>query len=266
MKIIIGSGRLALHLNHYFNLLGIPHQIWNRRSSSFENLDFLLKEASNQGSQVYLALSDSAIYPFFEKHLKSKNIQAVHFSGLLSFPEIPSAHPLMSFGNTFFDLKVYEKIHFTISGATQLSELLPGLKNPFSLISEENKSYYHSLCVLGGNFSQVLIKKMVLELEALQIPKQASELYLNQIIKNTFIELEHIKMNNKDSQGSNESRESLLQNCLPSSGPLVRKDLQTLKTHLEVLATDPFYSVYKTILDLFLTSKKKETSLYENHF
>ncbi|HPI39472.1 MAG TPA: DUF2520 domain-containing protein [Pseudobdellovibrionaceae bacterium] len=265
MKIIIGSGRLARHLNHYFNLLDISHHWWNRRTSTLENLDFLLNEASNQESQVYLAISDSAIYPFFEKHLKGKKIQAVHFSGLLSFPEIPSAHPLMSFGNTFFDLSVYEKIHFTISGVTQLSELLPGLKNPYSIISAENKAYYHSLCVLGGNFSQVLIKKMVLELEALQIPKQASELYLNQIIKNTFIELEHVKMIPKDIQRSKESRESLLQKCLPSSGPLVRKDLQTLKTHLEVLAADPFSSVYKSILDLFLTSKSKETNSYENN-
>lgn len=265
MYLIIGSGRLARHLNRYFELLGDDHiqwKRWSRKENSLEELQTLLMSVNSSTTmRVLLAISDAAIEPFYNQHLKEKNIKALHFSGLKSFSNFPAAHPLMSFGNSFFDLTTYERIHFSISGVQHLQEILPELKNPFTILPADRKPYYHSLCVLGGNFTQILIKKMILSLQAMNIPPEASALYLEQILINTLQDLK--------SNPTPLSSIAHMDAYLPSSGPLVRKDLETLQLHQKALEKDPFLPVYKIIQELFIKTKpllkEKESSAHENN-
>ncbi len=194
-----------------------------------------------------LAISESEIPSFYQTHLAHRSLFVIHFSGRLHFSEIPSAHPLMSFGESLFKLSTYEKIHFVITGANSLNELLPGLKNSFSVLPPHKKSFYHAMCVLGGNLTQVLIKKMFLELEQLGIPHPASQVYIEQILINTFSDLKNCQ----------KSPDPL--HCLPSSGPLLRKDFETLNAHRAALRTDPFLKVYESFLNLYLPENYEQS-------
>ncbi len=224
MKILlIGSGRLFRHLQFYFQKKDIHFTTWNR-SQDFKLLYNLVSEASH----ILLAISDSALESFINQHLKDKSKTRVHFSGALNIPGAFSAHPLMSFGPDLYDIQTYEKIHFVTTGSQALSDLLPGLKNNFTSISTENKSMYHALCVLGGNFPILLWTKMSEGLKELGLPEEAARIFLEKILENF-----------------NRQGHSAL------TGPLARKDLTTIQANLDALKNDPFQKVYKAFVEAY---------------
>lgn len=208
--LLVGNGRLAKHLKYWNQLVQNPNQIlvWNR-----EQPQDLLNNYIQQASSIWLAISDSAILDFYNQHLSSANKTVVHFSGALHDPRLISAHPLMTFANEFFDKSVYEKIHFSLTGTDTLQKALPNFKNSFSLVSAEHKSLYHALCVLAGNFPQLLWNETLKEFRKLNIPDSAVETYIQQVAVN-FIQ----------------QKEKAL------TGPLVRKDLKTIESNLQSLA------------------------------
>lgn len=211
--LLVGNGRLAKHLKYWNQLVQTPNQIlvWNREQSQD-----LLKTSIQQASYIWLAISDSAIVNFYNQHLSSANKTVVHFSGALHDERLLSTHPLMTFSNELFDKSVYEKIHFTITGADNLQTALPHFTNSFSQVSFDNKSLYHALCVLTGNFPQLLWNETLKEFRNLNIPDAAVETYIQQVAAN-FIQ----------------QKEKAL------TGPLVRKDLKTIESNLQSLTTKP---------------------------
>lgn len=211
--LLVGRGRLAKHLQHWNQLVQTPNQllVWHREQSTD-----LLKNYIQQASYIWLAVSDSAIVDFYNQHLSQSNKTVVHFSGALNDERLLSAHPLMTFANELFDKSVYEKIHFCITGADSLQKALPNFTNNFSQVSAANKSLYHALCVLSGNFPQLLWSETLKEFRNLNIPDSAVETYLQQVVTN-FIQ----------------QKEKAL------TGPLVRKDLKTIESNLNSLAKKP---------------------------
>ena len=211
--LLVGSGRLALHLKHWNSLLPQPNQLleWNRTQNP-ELLQDFLKSATH----VWLAISDAALEPFCKIHLSRKTARVVHFSGALHLAETACAHPLMSFPKTLLPDTVYAKIHFAVNGAENLESLLPGFNNKFSLLTPENKSFYHALCVLAGNFPQLLWNETSQQMKALGIPTEASDLYITQVTQNFVAQKE---------------------NAL--TGPLVRKDNLTIEKNLSALSRFP---------------------------
>ncbi len=221
---LVGSGRLATHLQHWNSLLSRPNAIytWNRTQSPQ-----LLSEYLEKSSLVWLAISDSAIIPFFEKHLQSKAV--VHFSGALHDSRLASAHPLMSFTKNLFHPELYNKIHFTLNGAANLENVLPGFENKFTAITSDNKAYYHALCVLAGNFPQMIWSRISDHMKNLNLPPEALDLYIDQITRN-YLDLKDAAL----------------------TGPLVRKDRQTIEQNILSLNRDmKLKTVYSTIVREF---------------
>lgn len=218
--LLVGSGRVARHLAHYFHLLNININSWDRSQDPHA-----LGRKVGSATHILLAISDSAIEPFYRQHLAGLEKTVVQFSGAHHFEGMISAHPLMTFGPDLYDLEFYKKIHFTLTGTSSLQDVLPGLANPSSVISANDKPLYHSLCVLGGNFVTLLVNKMLSGFEDLEIPKEAAQIYLEKTLANTF-----------------ESSTKAL------TGPLARKDIETVKANLAALESDAYQPIYQAFL------------------
>lgn len=179
--LIVGNGRLARHLQFWNSLLAKPNKIetWNRTQNLSE-----LSEKIKANSIIWLAISDASIVDFYEKHLLNSGKPILHFSGALHENRMFSAHPLMSFPQDLLPTEVYPQIHFSICGFDSLSQLMPGFTNTYSLIEENFKPLYHALCVLSGNFPQLLWNETLKEFNKNNIPEAAVELYIKQITDN----------------------------------------------------------------------------------
>lgn len=207
--LLIGSGRLAKHLLYWNSLLTKPNQLirWDR-SQSIESLETHLRSSSI----VWLAISDSAIQNFFDKYLINKPTKVVHFSGALNDPRMLCAHPLMSFPQNILPDEVYKKIHFVINGFENLTEVLPAFQNHYSVLNTEGKALYHALCVLAGNFPQLLWNEVSQQMNKLTLPPEALDLYIKQITENYLA-----------------GKESSI------TGPLIRKDFITIERNISSL-------------------------------
>ncbi len=97
--LIIGGGRLATHLAHYFSLLDIPYCQWTRQT------EHPLSTLLNPIQKVLLAVWDDAIEPL-AKPIPNKTL--IHFSGVLSTKLAEGAHPLFTFGPDLYDLVQYK--------------------------------------------------------------------------------------------------------------------------------------------------------------
>ncbi|BEV69886.1 DUF2520 domain-containing protein [Bdellovibrio bacteriovorus] len=220
--LIIGSGRVARHVAHYFHLLNLKYQTWDRS----EDISALAGKVS-ACSHILLAISDSSLESFYQEHLaKHEDKTLVHFSGALYFKGMIAAHPLMTFGPDLYDLSTYQQIHFALTGCDSLDEALPGLSNPYSNIFAFEKARYHALCVLGGNFTTLLLAKMLEGFAEMKIPQSAAKPYIERVIQNTLA-------NPGDA----------------FTGPLARKDAATVEKNLQALKDDPYQAVYKAFLE-----------------
>jgi len=220
--LLIGSGRVARHLSHYFNLLEISYKSWDR-SQDPQALQPLIASSTH----ILLAISDGAIEPFYRRYLDGLNKTVIHFSGAHHYTDIMCAHPLMTFGPELYDFDFYKKIFFAVTGAAHLRDLLP-FANPWSVLDATSKPLYHALCVVGGNFSTLLINQMLLGFSDLQIPAHAAQLYLQKNLENAFAH----------------SHQAL-------TGPLARKDRATVAANLQALNGKPALEIYKTFLKIY---------------
>jgi hypothetical protein len=220
--LLIGDGRLARHLRRYFQQLDLNHAVWSRRMEA-EEFCPALKVLVQSDTRALLAISDGAVEPFIWSHPElSKAVVRVHFSGRLSSPLAIGAHPMFSFAGTLYDRELYERIPFVIDqGAPPLASLIPGLSNPCFFIESEQRERYHALCVLAGNFTTLLWRKLFFELDAeLGMPRQQALPYLVSV------------MGGLAGMGA------------PLSGPLSRGDQATVRRNLAALKGDPFEQVY----------------------
>jgi 2-dehydropantoate 2-reductase len=217
---ICGDGKLAHHLIHYFNLLRIPYRQWSRRGQSTAPI-----ETFAPCSAILIAIKDSAIDSWAREYrAQNPSQKLIHFSGALVTDAAVGMHPLMTFNAGFYELAEYQKIPFICEeGATRFEDVFPSLKNPHFTIKREDKAYYHALCVMGGNFSVILWNKLFEEFKTrLQLPPEAAFPYLERVTRNL----------------ESDSRQAL-------TGPLQRKDLETVKKNLESLAGDSFQPIYQ---------------------
>lgn len=220
--LIVGSGRLSNHLNHWVGLQKNNYKILNWDRSQDPHA---IKKYVSVADFVWLAISDSAIVSFYEKYINGFDCKAVHFSGALHDARILSAHPLMTFTDEIYSDEIYEKITFAITGFENLSEALPGFQNKFFKISADHKPMYHALCVIAGNFPQMLWSEVSAQCLQKNIPFEAFTLYLRQSLEN-FI-----------SSGA-----------AAVTGPIARKDLITIEKNKAALPEKlkNIYSVFES--------------------
>ena len=215
---IVGSGRVARHFRHYFELLDLPVCTWSGREPSPSPPDALAACGT-----ILVLIRDAAIVPFIEAWPALQQKRLVHCSGSLVTPLAEAAHPLMTFGPELYELADYRAIPFVLdAGGAPLAELLPGLPNPSFAIPAADRPRYHALCVMAGNFSTLLWVKLFDELEQrFGVPASAAHPYLARVTANLIVEGEQAL-----------------------TGPLVRGDQGAIDMNLQSLEGDPFHAVY----------------------
>lgn len=220
--LLIGSGRLSSHFGAYFRFLGLEPQVWSRRTHSISDLKLQLTDVSH----VLCLISDGAIEPFLSEHAALfANKTVIHCSGSLITDLAYSAHPLMTFrSDVLYSLETYRSIPFIVEKqSVKFSELLPDLPNESFEVAREHKGLYHALCVLSGNFTTLLWQKAFSDFkEKLALPPDVLLPYLKQVTRNL-----------------EENPDGAL------TGPIARKDLATINTHLRELEGDKFQQVYR---------------------
>jgi len=234
--LLIGDGRLARHLARYFEQLGLSHARWSRRWHAGGYCPDLTR-LIHPGVRALLAISDGAIEPFIETHRELSSAVRIHFAGGLASDLAIGAHPLFSFAGTFYDRRTYERIPFVLDrGAPALSALIPGLPNPCFFIEREQRSRYHALCVLAGNFTTLLWRKLFVEFDGeLGLGREHARPYLESVVL------------------------GLVGSGAPFSGPLSRGDHATIMRNLEALAGDPFEQVYRAFVFAYREQQRLET-------
>jgi predicted short-subunit dehydrogenase-like oxidoreductase (DUF2520 family) len=230
--LLIGNGRVARHFQHYFSLLNVAFETWNRK----QTIDSLTKQAAD-ATHILLLISDKAIDDFIATHLSYTQAKLIHFSGSLLSQYAYGAHPLMSFTETLYDLEHYQKIPFVLDhDAPEFETLLPCLSNPHFSLHKSLKPKYHALCVLSGNFSCLLWQKIFSSFESeLHLPHEIAFPFLTQQTNNLLL-------NHK--------------NAL--TGPLVRDDYKTIEKNINSLANDPFQEIYKAFVNCYQKLKSEE--------
>jgi len=232
---IVGGGRLARHFSEYFRLLEIPHTRWVRdHRSRFNTFDLpdagaRLREAVEHSDRVLLLVSDNAIATLPKQYPFLHHKQLIHCSGALSFPGVAGAHPLMTFADHLYELEVYQSIPFVLEDGYGFNDLLPGLPNPNFVISAQDKARYHAMCVMAGNFTQVLWKGVSDRFEQqFGWPDEISHTYLNQVASN-FVQSPATAL----------------------TGPLVRNDQQTIERNIKSLDGDPLQDLYHAFISFY---------------
>lgn len=215
--LIIGGGRLATHLAHYFSLLDIPYYQWTRQT------EHPLSTLLNPIQKVLLAVSDDAIEPL-AKSIPNKTL--IHFSGVLSTKLAEGAHPLFTFGPDLYNLETYRTIPFiTEKGNSPFFDHFPELPNLFYEIDSVQKPLYHAWTSMAGNFSSFLIMEYVKKIKEMNLPASLAKPYLSQVLKNS------------------------LQSHSALTGPIARGDNQTIQKHLDVLEEN-FKPLYQSFVQL----------------
>jgi len=243
---IVGGGRLARHFSHYFRLLEIPHTHWTRDCESplntFEQPDaeLRLRETVAGAERVLLLVSDNAIAVLLKQYHFLHEKQLIHCSGSLSFPGVAGAHPLMTFADQLYDLETYQSVPFLCEAGQQFNDMFPGLANPNFAINIENKARYHALCVMAGNYAQLMWKGVSDRFEQqFGLPAETLHPYLNQVAGN-FIQ----------TPGS------------ALTGPLVRNDQQTIEQNIHSLDGDALQDLYNAFVR-FYQDETGQTPLLE---
>lgn len=219
---IIGNGRMAKHLRYYFSLLNIPCVQWSRSQSEEE-----LQQLIHNSTHILVLISDDAIIPFIDAHPELATKTLVHFSGSLVTDKALGVHPLMTFSNELYDLNTYASFPFVCEEGVDFNMLFPALQNPYFSVKKEHKAYYHSLCVMCGNFTTILWSEIFESFKnKLGMPKEILFPFMVQIFKN-------LQRNHKTAL----------------TGPVSRKDKKTIVSNLEALSRSPYQDLYYGFLN-----------------
>ena len=229
---IVGGGRLARHFSNYFQLLEIPHTRWTRddgspfNSSEQPDAEQRLQETAGKADRVLLLVTDSAIATLLKQYPFLHEKQLIHCSGALSLPGVAGAHPLMTFADDLYELQTYQSVPFMVEAGHGFDELFPDLSNPHFAINVEDKAGYHAMCVVAGNFAQLLWKSVSDRFgQQFELPAETLHPYLKQLVSN-FVQ----------------APESAL------TGPLSRDDGQTIERNLDALEGDPMQDLYRAFV------------------
>lgn len=222
---IIGNGLMARHFTNYLTLESIPFILWCRKESK-ESPENALKECPI----ILLLISDGAIDSFIISNPWLQHKKVVHFSGALNIKGCLNYHPLMTFSKTLYSIKEYRNIPFIgIKNQPSFLEIFPTLKNCYYQIDEKQKPLYHALCVISGNFTNILWHKTFKEFEdKLNLPKEVLMPYLEKTLENI----------------QNNPLNSL-------TGPIRRNDKKTIYANIKSLQSLTWKKIYKLFVKAY---------------
>lgn len=247
---VVGNGKVARHMMHYFVSVGQPYTHWFRQqpavdlsasaikpskisrlkhgfSQLFNHSHQPLADSVEQVTKVLLLIDDDQIEQFIRDNPVLKNKTLIHFSGSLHTELALGCHPLMTFGANLYSLEAYQAIPFVVDHGVDFKNLFPLFTNPVHHVKTKHKVTYHAMCVMAGNFTQMLWQAIADELEGMSLPADLMSQYLLQNTVN-FI-------NNPHSS---------------ATGPMVRGDVLTVAKHQKALTGHPLKGVYQSFFDL----------------
>ena len=233
VPLLIGSGRLARHLSHYFSLRGIPHLRWiTPRSPIPESL-------ARQATHFWVLVSDHALGLICQTLTETyPGTPLLHSSAATPIPNALTLHPLMTFGPKLYSLSHYESIPFfmiqeeSVRFPDFLLYLRSILKHEVHLIAAQDRARYHASAVMMSNDSMILWEA-ALNASGL-IPRHAFEPILKQSLENFM----------------SEGIDAL-------TGPLKRKDGVTIHSHIKALSGTPEGELYQAFVRYFETTRKE---------
>ncbi len=230
--LLLGSGKLARHWSHYFQLKNISYLEWKKPHELNRDFEAILSQASS----VWVLVSDRAIAELVQKILSlAPTLPILHSSAALSISGACTIHPLQTFGPELYSLEAYEKITFTLieeewkSAPEAAKNLIERLGNQTQTIPHHARTRYHANCVMVANFPQILWSAVFSNLaDSGSLSANAFHPLLKQSVENFLV------------HGSS-----------ALTGPLVRNDQITLQKHLTSLANTPLAHTYQTFIELY---------------
>ncbi|MEZ4703713.1 MAG: DUF2520 domain-containing protein [Bdellovibrionota bacterium] len=225
---LVGDGKAATHISYYFDLLGISYVQWSRKKANTDP-EATAPRVLAPADTIIVLISDSAIPTWIESQPTLSGKTFVHMSGSLTTSAAMSVHPLMMLGEDLYDLSTYATIPFVVEkNSISFADLFPDLPNPHYTIEPQHKALYHALCVISGNFTTMLWKQAF---EKMQSECKLPETILLPYMKSVFHNLEKGQQHTK------------------ATGPISRKDKQTIEKNLEALEKLPdLQKIYKSFL------------------
>ena len=231
---IVGGGRVARHLGHYLETLGLEVRRWTRNTPSgsvahgpeeADSVPLAPEQAMADCPVILLWIRDDAIEPFLRgSDFTGRTL--IHASGSLRTPLASAMHPLYTFGPDLYAAEVYPTIPFICDEeGPAFEEVFPELANPNWTIASDQRPLYHAACVMGGNFSTLLWNRAMKIFREMGLPAEAAVPYLERTCANVA---EH-------GPGA-------------LTGPLARGDRRTVEANLAALGHDPWSDVYRAIV------------------
>jgi hypothetical protein len=238
--LILGTGRLAKHLQFYLGSLGLEVVSLSARR--------LTTAALLSPTHIWIAVSDKAIEPVLREArgllsnagLDPSVKQWLHSAGGLALSDDAGAalfHPLMLFpAGHFYEASFYRRIPFITTAEDDASTTITalGLPNPIFRIKKSEQPFYHAMCVLLSNLPYTLW--VSIEQEAAKrwdLPRTA----LTPILEKTIAAFRE-----RGADGL--------------TGPWVRGDETTIEHHQSTLAATQFAEIYEAGLRLFQLGQK----------
>lgn len=266
---IIGAGKVGTSLG--IALVRAGFQVTSLScleiSSAEESRDFIGQgeptqsniKAAREGQMVFLTVPDNTI-EIVARELASSNLvwqgrYIFHCSGILpasilkDFKDkgaaIASIHPIQSFSKKNNDARIFQNIYFGMEGdeeavrkAWQVSQLLGG--RPI-LIRAEDKPVLHTSFSVTSNFFVVLLDMAVSLLKSTGLDENKATQILFPLVRGTFQNI----------------MEKNIQSAL--TGPVIRGDGETVKTHLKILEENPsFKAIYQKMATQALRIAQEE--------
>jgi len=231
---IIGNGKVAKHIMHYFSMLGIQYTNWFRSDKT------PLSEKLLSVDVVLILINDSSIETFYQNNFFLKSKTCVHFSGAMNIDGVIGVHPLMTFGLDLYPFDVYQRTPFIIEkGIYKFRDLFPGLINPHYEIAKEQKAIYHAKCVMASNFLVLILNNYYEYLnKEIGIPQNDTTLLIDTTLTN--VKLLGIKA---------------------LTGPIARGDLGTIEKNIASLKLSGEDQLYKQFITTYFPSIKDELCL-----
>lgn len=254
---LIGTSRVGTSIAWHLKKVGhTPVFVWNRSESGLDKARNYLK-FQNQLTDfaelpeidvVIISVSDDAIQPVAEKIAKHNNDLSntliLHNSGfhsshiLQSLSKIGaqtgSLHPVISMPSIAEGIRIIPETVFTCEGEAEieLKRIADQIGRKGIIIDRKQKTYIHLAAVFVNNHVTTLIAAIKSLLEEKGVDSQDSSEILQKL----------------SLQAANTWGQSLEKSL---TGPVVRKDSETIKGHIKLLDNHPnLQEIYKKFVDL----------------
>ena len=257
--LFIGRGKLARHLQHYFNLTKRSYDSWDD-ARDLDHPGFL--QNLSRCNAVWILVTDRAIpmvhaqiLELIQKQIPSMPIPPfIHSSGANELPGMITLHPLMTFGPALYSLEQYESIPFTRFkeecdfAPVSFLNFLKEIPNPKYELRMEQRGFYHASCVMMSNFPQILWNTVSQATQqSMNVPSSAFEPILKQSLNNFFIHGPHAL-----------------------TGPLARGDHTTQQKNLTSLLDSPpqgpsLAKLYLAFIEFYEQTHRQSHSQEESH-